>query len=979
MRGVPWDPLLDVLPSRKRKAVTGSRLPVLLENAPAPPSPRDEAGSDSPSPEAIGPVQPEGPPVEGGVGSEDSMSVSLPGESMDGSHHSEELIMDVDGHPVNPHVNAIFLEGEMPTGHEDNEGYMEADEDPLASSFDVDWTIGDGEDDDVPEVTSTDLPFVKSWANRKYEEGPPVLHPDQLRKLDEAMDQVELNRLVAMKVLRPMSEEENLEGMTNLQSKYVRDWRFRPSEDGKTWSWVRRSRLVAKEFKFIDPLMEHLYAPGSLACLQKLFAGLVCSCPRLCLFTGDIKDAYLTVPQRRPTFIRHEGLIFELKFNLPGQRAGARDFYDKLAGILKDDGVESFEAAPAFFIEPKTVGVSAHVDDFEVISEPAHAERLKKKLKDSGLKFSLEGPCTVEGGECHFLKRKFVGAGDGIVVSQDGKHIDKLVELLGLQKATGKNTPCPMNVNHSRINPEPLDADRHSLYRTCVGILLYLGQDRPESLYAIKQLSGCCTCPTETDWSLLRHLVKFLKAHPNQGIKLTPCRPGRTLQQKCMGLASKVRESKENILGEGHLLEAISDASWAGERDKKSMSAMTLFLSGNMIHASNRRQKSISLSSCESELHGSLAAVQEGIFLKRVLERLCGSEVLLQHRVDSSSCRAVISKQGLPKLRHVEIAFLWIQEKLKMGESVTGAISTKFCPPDLLTKPTGGARTKLLCYMMGVVQNGEVVGQAEFDEELVRHELKRAVKVESKSTLQAVRQVILSACVFMEATTLAEGYEFSGMSTDVYCLTCFDLDLRMPSMNMAEALVVGVLSLAFLLLVTLLVVRVQQKLRDPMSKLLRLPFQPFSGVPNGLIFLILNLAVPVATRNLESRSDDDMSPEQAVYHQSQRRSWRSGSGDTTLISEMVMISQPPTEGTKTWLILVSLVVCLLTVVLTSCWTASMVKGMLKKFLLGGQSSLHPVPIVPTTADPTATDSATADPTACSTKRNGSGGHLSYWS
>ena len=194
------------------------------------------------------------------------------------------------------------------------------------------------------------------------------------------------------------------------------------------------------------------------------------------------------------------------------------------------------------------------------------------------------------------------------MVSQDSKHVDKLVELLGLQKASGKTTPSPMNVNHTKIDSQPLDPERHALYRTCVGILLYLGhlgQDRPESLCTIKQLSGCCTCPTESDWSLLRHLVKFLKAHPNQGIKLTPCRPGRTLQQKCRGLDSKVRESKDNAFGEGHLLEAISDASWAGERDKKSMSAMTIFLNGNLIHASNRRQKSVTLSSCESDLHGS--------------------------------------------------------------------------------------------------------------------------------------------------------------------------------------------------------------------------------------------------------------------------------------------------------------------------------------------------------------------------------------
>ena len=87
----------------------------------------------------------------------------------------------------------------------------------------------------------------------------------------------------------------------------------------------------------------------------------------------------------------------------------------------------------------------------------------------------------------------------------------------------------------------------------------------------------------------------------------------------------------------------------------------------------------------------------------------------------------------------MEIAYLWIQEKLKADEFVTGAISAKFCPPDLLTKPTSGSRAKLLCYMLGVVQDGEPVGQIEFEEELVRHELKRVVKVESKGTLQFVK------------------------------------------------------------------------------------------------------------------------------------------------------------------------------------------------------------------------------------------------
>ena len=97
------------------------------------------------------------------------------------------------------------------------------------------------------------------------------------------------------------------------------------------------------------------------SCLQALRV----HAPNLRLYTGDIKDAYLAVPQRRPTFIRLGDSNFELLFNLPGQRAGAPDFYDKLAGVMIGDGMESFKAAPALFIQSQSIGVSSHVDDLD--------------------------------------------------------------------------------------------------------------------------------------------------------------------------------------------------------------------------------------------------------------------------------------------------------------------------------------------------------------------------------------------------------------------------------------------------------------------------------------------------------------------------------------------------------------------------------------------------------------------------------------
>ncbi|CAE7542324.1 unnamed protein product [Symbiodinium sp. CCMP2592] len=758
MKGVPWDHTLEVLPMRRRKTPLAVRLPVIAEGPELPPGPPappgDEAASDPPSPDGAG-----GAGISS-VGSAPSVSsMSLPGESSSAmsSGESAELMVDVPGG-----VNRLELEEEMPTGHDGEEGFAEADGDPLEAGLEVDWRV----DESAEPKDQVDHELSKEWASRRYEDGPPQLPAEKLQILDAAMDKVELNRLLEMGVLKQLTDNDDTSGMMNLQSKFVRDWRFRSNAAGTAWSWVRRSRLVAKEFRFIDPTMEHLYAPASLACLQKLFASLACSCPKLRLYTGDIKDAYLTVPQRRPTFIRLDGFIFELLFNLPGQRAGARDFYDKLAGVMTGDGLEAFEAAPALFIQPKKIGVSTHVDDLEILSTDERVDQLKAKLKGAGLSFSIEGPCTFEGGECHFLKRKFTGTGEGILVSQDGKHIEKLVELLGLQRAAGKSPPSPLNP-HDVKDDTPLDERRHGIYRTAVGVLLYLGQDRPECLYAIKLLSGKCTAPTEHEWGLLRHLVKFLKSYPEQGILLTPCNPGRTLQQRCLGLDAK-HGSEDCVFGEGHLLEAVSDASWAGERDRRSISAMTIYLNGNLVHATNRRQKSITLSSCEAELHGSLAAVQEGIFLRRVLERLCGSDVELRHRVDSSSCRAVINKQGLSRMRHVEIAFLWIQDKCRAGEFTTSPIGTKFCPPDLMTKAMNQQRIRLLSFMLGISRNGELVGKAEFEEEVTKHELKRVKVSDSAYAIRGLRKLLFSLLVAESASCR---------------VTCSDLEMLIPSMR----------------------------------------------------------------------------------------------------------------------------------------------------------------------------------------------------
>ena len=176
---------------------------------------------------------------------------------------------------------------------------------------------------------------------------------------------MEIQRLLGMKVLEEIGPDEDVSDMYRLGCKNVRDWRFRNG-------WVRRSRLVAKEFRFLQPYMENLYSPASLSSTQRLLAGLCCCNPQLRLYSGDIKDAYLTVKQRRKTYIvSSSGHMYRLHYNLPGQRAGARDW--RLKAVLESDGLRAFEGAPALFYEPQALLVSTHVDDLQMLGLDARS------------------------------------------------------------------------------------------------------------------------------------------------------------------------------------------------------------------------------------------------------------------------------------------------------------------------------------------------------------------------------------------------------------------------------------------------------------------------------------------------------------------------------------------------------------------------------------------------------------------------------
>ena len=565
MRGVVWDPKLDVVSAKACKPVKFRIPEIAVEGGPGP----DEAASDpisaprSPGSSVLHELQNEP------LGSAQSASAELiPAEPgpMEVGQVQEDLAW----------LQRV-LDEDRPHGHEEESLACDPDEcleaDFSEGFWDDDFVEGDGAaEGELPEASESQSERGDQgmpWEGRPYSDGPPDLPAEELAELDVAMEKKELDRLLAMGVLKFMTESEKADKM-KLQSKNVYDWRYRNG-------WVRRARLVAKEFRFLEPSLTDLYSPASIACSHKLLACLATCNPDLELLSVDITDAYLQVRQRRPTYIQSAYGDLELLFNLPGQRAGSRDWFCHLQSSLDTLDVKSFAGCPSLFATPQKFGLNSHVDDLQILGLKGEPLKLANELRQKGLKLKIDGPVSIGVGSSHFLKKKFQGVDEGIQVVQDHKYAEKLVQILGLEKAHGKKSPLPQHVG-SPGEGMPLTSEQHAVYRRCVGILLCISAERPDLQYGVKVLSSRSSQPTTCDFDTLRHLVKYLKLYPVLPITLSSGIPGRSLFDKWNGVDKDDDgewDRKNQPFGQEHLIEVVTDADWGSKvfQDRRSVSS----------------------------------------------------------------------------------------------------------------------------------------------------------------------------------------------------------------------------------------------------------------------------------------------------------------------------------------------------------------------------------------------------------------------
>ncbi|CAE7752594.1 unnamed protein product [Symbiodinium sp. CCMP2592] len=569
------------------------------------------------------------------------------------------------------------------------------------------------------------------WAKRTEDEGPPQCSEEELQSLDLEAEAFEAERLLKMKVLEPTQEEPPSELVLN--TRYVHDWRFR---DG----WVRRARLVSKELKVWDPHRMDVFAPSTCPAMIKLVPALFATkyeSEEWHLWSIDFKDAFLTVPQRSLLYVKLNGQYFKVLMCLPGQRQAGAWWSEQITADILGAGLEQNPSCPVAFGNGKAA-CALHVDDGILGGRLQEGNKILGKLGEKYV-MTITGPIRDPGEQIRFLKRLFVIEEAGLAMYSDPKYLQKMAKLLGITRPRMRKVPC----TPEWCTPDcssALGTEEHALFRSVVGCLLYLAPDRCDVQFAVSVLARKVQNPTQRDMQFVKYLVEYLISTSDYHLVMKWTTPGKS-----------IRDQREEPIpchsvhpGE-YLLEVLTDSDWAGSvADRKSNTSVHMYLNSVLVHSFVRKQDTIALSSCESELISAVSGCADGLYIKSIVETMTKNKCNMIVLVDNASARMILYKTGTSRVRHLDCRLLWAQSKCKDGVFSVKPIPTRLNTSDAGTKPLGAERLRLLLGIVGYHSRDGILGAQEFQRQEYAHNIGKVTKSQRKAMLGVLMVMLQS-------------------------------------------------------------------------------------------------------------------------------------------------------------------------------------------------------------------------------------------
>ena len=111
-------------------------------------------------------------------------------------------------------------------------------------------------------------------------------------------------------------------------------------------------------------------------------------------------------------------------------------------------------------------------------------------------------------------------------------------------------------------------------------------------------------------------------------------------------------------------------------------------LGGGVLKSWSKTQGPVALSSGEAEHYAMVKGTIEGVGLQSLAKDL-GWNLELRLFVDSSAAKAIASKKGLGKVRHLEVRHLWLQQAVRENKVTLRKVEGTKNHSGLMTKGLG--------------------------------------------------------------------------------------------------------------------------------------------------------------------------------------------------------------------------------------------------------------------------------------------------
>ncbi|WVZ59387.1 hypothetical protein U9M48_009533 [Paspalum notatum var. saurae] len=260
----------------------------------------------------------------------------------------------------------------------------------------------------------------------------------------------------------------------------------------------------------------------------------------------------------------------------------------------------------------------------------------------------------------HFLGVTVEPRPSGLLLHQRQYTLD-ILERAGMADCNPCSTPVDTQAKLSEDAGPPV-ADP-TAYRSLAGALQYLTFTRPDITYAVQQVCLHMHDPREPHLTALKRLLRYLRGTVDYGLFLH-------------------RSSSAELV-------VYTDADWAGCPDtRRSTSGYAVFLGGNLVSWSSKRQPVVSRSSAEAEYRAVANGVAEASWLRQLLAELHSplAKSTLVYCDNVSAVYLSTNPVQHQRTKHVEIDLHFVRDRVAIGDVRVLHVPTTSQFADIFTK-----------------------------------------------------------------------------------------------------------------------------------------------------------------------------------------------------------------------------------------------------------------------------------------------------